>query len=168
MSFPVNVGQIPIYYNAKNTGRPFDDREKYKSKYLDVSNYPLYPFGYGLSYSQFNYSDITLGSNKMAPADTLTASVTVTNTSKRAGTEVVQLYIRDMVGSITRPVKELKGFQPITLEPGETKTVAFKITLDDLKFYNSDLKYGAEPGDFKVFIGTNSRDVKEANFTLTQ
>jgi beta-glucosidase len=168
MSFPVNVGQVPIYYNAKNTGRPYDEREKYKSKYLDVSNAPLYPFGYGLSYSTFQYGELTLSSPQMKPSETLTVSTTVTNTGKRAGVETVQLYIRDLVGSITRPVKELKGFHQISLNPGETKTVSFKVTLDDLKFYNADLKYGAEPGEFKVFIGTNSRDAKEAAFTLVQ
>lgn len=168
MSFPVNVGQIPIYYNAKNTGRPYDEREKYKSKYLDVSNAPLYPFGYGLSYTTFAYGELQLSSNRMKPTETITVSTAVTNTGKRPGVETVQLYIRDMVGTITRPVKELKGFQQVALNPGETKTVSFRIPLDDLKFYNSELKYQAEPGEFKVFVGRNSRDCKEATFALVQ
>ncbi|MEO6705578.1 MAG: glycoside hydrolase family 3 C-terminal domain-containing protein, partial [Ginsengibacter sp.] len=164
MTFPRNVGQIPIYYNHKNTGRPFNPDQKYTSKYLDVSNTPLYPFGYGLSYTTFNYSDISLSNTILQRSGKVTASVNITNTGTRSGKETVQLYIRDMVGSITRPVKELKGFQQITLQPGETKKVSFTISVEDCKFYNSDLKYVYEPGDFKVFIGTNSEAVKEADF----
>ena len=162
-TFPQNVGQIPLYYNHKNTGRPLPDGQwfqKFRSNYLDVSNDPLYPFGFGLSYTTFGYSDITLSSNTFKPGEKITAAVTVTNTGNITGKEVVQLYIRDMVGSITRPVKELKGFQKIELKAGESKNVSFTITAEDLKFYNSDLKFVAEPGDFKLFIGTNSRDVK--------
>lgn len=168
VTFPRNVGQIPIYYNHLNTGRPFHpgDSPKFKSDYLDASNDPLYPFGYGLSYSTFSYSDISLSRKSLNPNSKITATVTVTNTGTVAGKETVQLYIRDMVGSIARPVKELKGFQQITLAPGESKKVSFPISFNDLKFYNSDLKYVYEPGAFKVFIGTNSRDVKEADFTL--
>ena len=168
VTFPRNVGQIPIYYNHLNTGRPFHpgDSPKFKSDYLDASNDPLYPFGYGLSYSTFSYSDISLSNKSLNPNSKITATVTVTNTGTVAGKETVQLYIRDMVGSIARPVKELKGFQQITLAPGESKKVSFPISVNDLKFYNSDLKYVYEPGAFKVFIGTNSRDVKEADFTL--
>lgn len=167
-SFPRNVGQIPVYYNHLNTGRPFHpgDSPKFKSDYLDVSNDPLYPFGYGLSYTTFSYSDITLSNKNLKAGGKITASVNVTNTGTRKGKETVQLYIRDMVGSISRPVKELKGFQQITLAPGESKNVSFTISVDDLKFYNSNLKYVYEPGDFKVFIGTNSADVKEADFKL--
>ncbi|MGN6493941.1 MAG: beta-glucosidase BglX [Agriterribacter sp.] len=168
-TFPQNVGQIPLYYNHKNTGRPLAEGQwfqKFRSNYLDVSNEPLYPFGFGLSYSTFSYSDITLSANSFKPGEKITASVTVTNTSNTAGKEVVQLYIRDMVGSITRPLKELKGFQKIELTAGESKTVSFTITANDLKFYNSDLKFVTEPGDFKIFIGTNSRDVKSADFKL--
>jgi beta-glucosidase len=168
-TFPKNVGQIPLYYNHKNTGRPLGEGkwfQKFRSNYLDVSNGPLYPFGYGLSYTTFSYSDITLSSNTIKGNQRLTASVTVTNTGNTAGKEVVQLYTRDMVGSITHPVKELKGFQKIELKAGESKKVNFSISSNDLKFYNSDLKYVAEPGDFKIFIGTNSRDLKEANFKL--
>ncbi len=168
-TFPQNVGQIPIYYAHKNTGRPLGEGkwfEKFRTNYLDVSNDPLYPFGYGLSYTSFNYSDVKLSSNSLKTNTSITAQVTVSNTGSREGKEVVQLYIRDLVGSITRPVKELKGFQKISLKAGESKTVSFTIAVADLKFYNSDLKYVAEPGDFKVFIGGNSRDVKEASFTL--
>lgn len=168
-TFPQNVGQIPLYYNHKNTGRPLPDGQwfqKFRSNYLDVSNDPLYPFGFGLSYTTFNYSDVSLSKTSFKAGEKITASVTVTNSGNIAGKEVVQLYIRDMVGSITRPVKELKGFQKIELKAGESKTVSFTIATDDLKFYNSDLKYVAEPGDFAIFIGTNSRDVKEAAFKL--
>ena len=166
MTFPRSMGQIPIYYNHKNTGRPFDPNQKYTSKYLDISNTPLYPFGYGLSYTTFDYSYISLSNKTLKSNGKITASVNVTNTGKRSGKETVQLYIRQMVGSITRPVKELKGFQQITLQPGESKKVSFTLSVGDLKFYNGDLKYVYEPGDFKVFIGTNSDDVKEADFKL--
>jgi len=167
-SFPRNVGQIPVYYNHLNTGRPFHpgDSPKFKSDYLDVANTPLYPFGYGLSYTTFSYSDISLSNKILKAGGKITASVNVTNTGTRKGKETVQLYTRQLVGSIARPVKELKGFQQIILEPGETKKVTFLISVDDLKFYNSDLKYVYEPGPFKLFIGTNSADVKEADFEL--
>lgn len=168
-TFPQNVGQIPLYYNHKNTGRPLADGkwfQKFRSNYLDVSNDPVYPFGFGLSYTSFSYSDITLSNSSFKPGGNIKAFVTVTNTGNRSGKEVVQMYIRDMVGSITRPVKELKGFQKIELKPGESKKVSFTIGVEDLKFYNSDLKFAAEPGNFKIFIGTNSRDVKEADFKL--
>ncbi|ATP57724.1 beta-glucosidase BglX [Pedobacter ginsengisoli] len=168
-TFPQNVGQIPLYYSHKNTGRPLEDGKwfsKFRSNYIDVSNEPLYPFGYGLSYTTFDYSDVKLDKNKFKAGEVINASVIVKNTGTREGKEVVQLYIRDLVGSSTRPVKELKHFEKINLKPGESKTVNFKITVDDLKFYNSNLKYVAEPGDFKVFIGTNSRDVKTNQFTL--
>jgi beta-glucosidase len=166
MTFPRNVGQIPIYYNHKNTGRPFDQNQKYTSKYLDVSNSPLYPFGYGLSYTTFNYSNIVLNNKILKANGKIGVSVKITNTGSRSGKETVQLYIRDMTGSITHPVKELKDFQQITLQPGESKNVSFTISVNELKFYNSDLKYVFEPGNFKVFIGTNSDDVKEADFKL--
>ncbi|MEO8771096.1 MAG: beta-glucosidase BglX [Ferruginibacter sp.] len=162
-SFPQNVGQVPIYYAHKNTGRPLDEGkwfQKFRSNYLDVSNDPLYPFGYGLSYTNFNYSDVKLSSTSLKGNQTLNASVTVTNSGTMAGKEVVELYIRDLVGSITRPVKELKGFQKINLNAGETKIVSFSITPNDLKFYNSDLKYDWESGDFEIMIGSNSRDLK--------
>lgn len=164
MSFPVNVGQVPVYYNHLPTGRPYKADQKYTTRYLDAPNDPLYPFGYGLSYTNYDYSSVALSSNTLNTGGSITASVNVTNTGDRAGTETVQLYMRQMVGSISRPVKELIGFQQVALAPGETKKVSFKVTDDDLKFYNSNLQYNYEPGDFKLFIGTNSRDVKEADF----
>ena len=160
------MGQIPIYYNHKNTGRPLDENQKYTSKYLDVSNSPLYPFGYGLSYTTFTYGDIKLSNSTLKAGQSLTATITITNTGKYDGVETAQLYVRDMVGTITRPVKELKGYQQVLLKAGESKTISFKLTVEDLKFYNSTLKYVAEPGDFKLFIGTNSSEVKEADFKL--
>ncbi len=162
-TFPQNTGQIPIYYNHKNTGRPLPEGQwfqKFRSNYLDVSNDPLYPFGYGLSYTTFSYGDLELNSSELKGDQTLMASIEVTNTGNFDGQEVVQLYIRDVVGSITRPVKELKGFQKVHLEKGETKTVTFEITTEDLKFYNYDLEYTWEPGDFDIMVGGNSRDVK--------
>ena len=165
-TFPQNLGQVPLYYNHKNTGRPLADGkwfQKFRSNYLDVSNDPLYPFGYGLSYTTFSYGDVKLSSNSAKGNQTLTATVAVTNSGNREGKEVVQLYIRDVVGSVTRPVKELKGFQKISLKPGETKTVSFSITPNDLKFYNNELKYDWEPGEFIIMIGGNSRDVKTAS-----
>ncbi|MBL3657695.1 beta-glucosidase BglX [Fulvivirga sp. 2943] len=168
-TFPQNVGQVPLYYNHKNTGRPLAEGawfQKFRSNYLDVSNDPLYPFGYGLSYTTFEYGDIQLSSETIGMDDELTVSVKITNTGKYKGAEVAQLYIRDMVGSITRPVKELKGFKKISLEPGKSETVTFTINEQDLAFYNQDLKFAAEPGAFKVFVGTSSREVKEAEFTL--
>lgn len=168
MTFPRNTGQIPIYYNAKNTGRPLDPNNKYSTKYLDIPNTPLYPFGYGLSYTTFAYGDIKLSSSTLSYDQVLTASITVTNNGKYDGTETIQLYLRDMVGSISRPVKELKGFQKVSLKAGESTTVNFKITVNDLKFFNANLKYVAEPGDFKLFIGGNSSDVKEADFKYVE
>ncbi len=168
MTFPQNVGQIPLYYAHKNSGRPLSGPwfQKFLSNYLDVSNDPLYPFGFGLSYTNFTYSDITLSTREITSADSLRVSINVTNTGTRDGSEVVQLYIRDLVGSVTRPVKELKGFQKIALKAGETRTVNFTLGMQDLSFYNPDLKFETEPGEFHVFIGGNSRDVKQAAFVL--
>jgi beta-glucosidase len=168
ISFPRNVGQIPVYYNHKNTGRPQPEKgyEKFTSGYLDVENDPLYPFGYGLSYTKFSYGDIKLSEPSITKNGKITATITVSNTGPYDGEEIVQLYIRDLVGSVTRPVKELKGFQKILLKKGESRQVSFTISINDLKFYNSDLKWVAEPGDFKLFIGGSSKDVKEAAFTL--
>jgi len=169
MTFPRNVGQVPIYYNHKRTGRPQagDEFQKFRSNYLDVPNSPLFPFGYGLSYTTFSYSDIQLSSNTMNRTGAgIKATVTVTNTGAYNGDEVVQLYIHDPVASVTQPVKKLKGFQKVFLRQGESKQVTFNIGLEELKFFNSDLKWVAEPGEFKVFIGTSSSDVKEASFTL--
>lgn len=161
-TWPQNVGQVPLYYNHKNTGRPLSGPwfQKFQSNYLDVSNDPVYPFGYGLSYTKFSYSDITLSSKDLKGSQSLTASVTVTNTGSRTGKEVVQLYIRDLVGTNTRPVKELKGFQKIELKPGESRNVSFTITPADLKYYHADMSYDWEGGEFEIMIGTNSNEVK--------
>ena len=167
-TFPQAVGQEPIYYNHKNTGRPYAGvkLDKYRSRYLDAPNEPLYPFGFGLSYTTFTYGKPTLSRTTIGPAETLEVKVTVQNTGSTDGEEVAQLYIRDMVGSISRPVQELKGFQKIMLKRGESKTLTFRLTPDDLKFYNNDLKFAAEPGDFQVFVGGNSRDVQTTAFKL--
>lgn len=169
-TFPRSVGQIPIYYAAKNTGRPLGNKdgnfEKFKSNYLDERNEPLFPFGFGLSYTAFEYSNLRLSANTMKVSDKLQASVEVTNTGNFDGREVVQLYIRDLVGSVTRPIKELKGFKKISLKKGEMQTVTFEITVEDLKFYNSDLQFVAEPGRFQLFIGTNSDTTNKIEFDL--
>jgi len=160
-TFPRNVGQVPIFYNHKNTGRPSaPNSPKFQSNYLDVPNTPLFPFGYGLSYTAFSYGNISVSKTSAKGNEKITASITVTNTGKYDGEEVVQLYIRDVVGSIARPLKELKGFQKINLKAGESKTVSFNISPDDLKFYNYDLEYDWESGDFEIMIGGNSKDVK--------
>lgn len=167
MTFPRNLGQVPIYYYEKNTGRPiYLANPKYKSRYIDCPNDPLYPFGFGLSYTTFAYSDIRLSTKELTGNGELKATVNVTNTGGVAGEEVVQCYIRDLVGSVTRPVKELKGFEKIALKAGEGKNVTFTITPDMLAFHRLDMTYGTEPGDFKLFIGGNSRDVKETGFRL--
>lgn len=168
-TFPQNIGQVPLYYNHKNTGRPLGEGEwfqKFRSNYLDVSNDPLYPFGFGLSYTAFTYEKPVLNKSQIRRTDKLQVTVKVTNSGNFDGEEVVQLYIQDLVGSITRPVKELKSFQKVFLKKGESRNIQFTITDNDLKFYNSDLKFTSEPGGFKIYTGTNSRDVKEANFTL--
>lgn len=167
-TFPRNVGQVPIHYNEFNTGRPLLGGwfTKFQTGYLDSPNTPLYPFGYGLSYTTFEYSDITLSANSMTENGKITASVTVKNTGNYDADEIVQLYIRDLVGSVSRPVKELKGFERISLKKGESKTVTFTIDAELLKFYNSELNFVCEPGEFNVMIGPNSRDVKTASFEL--
>jgi beta-glucosidase len=167
-TFPQNVGQVPLYYAHKNTGRPLQGEwfQKFQSNYLDVSNDPVYPFGFGLSYTEFSYGDIKLNKTEMTATDSLIVSVDVTNKGSRDGEEVVQLYIRDLVGSITRPVKELKGFQKIYFKAGETKTVNFTIRVGDLSFYKSDLSFGYELGQFHLFVGGNSRDAKQVEFSL--
>lgn len=166
-TFPRNVGQIPIYYNHKNTGRPLEGEwfQKFRSNYLDVPNEPLYPFGYGLSYTTFEYGDLQLNKTSLKGEETLTATIRVTNTGRYDGAEVVQLYIRDMVGSVTRPVKELKGFQKVYFNAGEAKIITFNITVEELKFYNYDLKYDWEPGEFEIMVGGSSADVKSAAVT---
>ena len=168
ISFPRSEGQIPIYYSHFSTGRPAtsDSDRFYRSAYIDLSIYPKFPFGFGLSYTNFRFSDIQLSSSTMSMNQNIRATVTVTNSGEYDGEETVQLYIQDLVGSVVRPVKELKGFQKIFLRKGDSKQVSFTIDINKLKFYNADLKYMAEPGDFKVYVGGNSRDVKEAMFTL--
>ena len=168
-TFPQSVGQIPIYYNHKNTGRPLAEGkwfQKFRSNYLDVSNDPLFPFGFGLSYTTFDYKNLKLSNSTLTSDEKLTVSVEVTNSGNYDGAEVVQLYLRDLVGSITRPVEELKGFQKIFLKKGETRKVEFNLTENDLRFYNGDLQWLSEPGDFKVFVGTSSANTLEASFTL--
>ena len=166
VSFPYAVGQIPVFYNHKNTGRPKVENQRFCSRYTDIPNEPLYPFGYGLSYTTFAYSEITFNKDQMVMSDTLAVNVAVTNTGKVKGEEVVQIYIQDLVGSVTRPVKELKGFQKIMLSPGEQKNIRFKLTATDLAFYDREMKWVAEPGEFKVYVGGSSVDVKEARFEL--
>ncbi|MFN7119084.1 MAG: beta-glucosidase BglX [Saprospiraceae bacterium] len=168
VTFPRNEGQIPIFLAMKNTGRPMDPNNKYTSKYLDVPNTPQYPFGYGLSYTTFSYSDIKINKDVFTPREELKIAVTVSNTGKRDGEEVVQLYVRDLVGSVTRPVKELKGFQKIMLKAGESKEVTFTLTANDLRFYNQQMHYTYEPGDFDIFVGTNSQDVKTKRVKLVE
>jgi beta-glucosidase len=169
-TFPRSVGQVPIYYNQKNTGRPLVNKEgkfeKFRSNFIDERNEPLYAFGYGLSYTTFDYSNLKISSDKMNFTGKLNVTVDVTNTGNFDGKEVVQLYIRDLVGSVTRPVRELKGFQKIDLKKGEKRTVNFEITVEDLKFYNTDLKFIAEPGQFDVFVGTDSNAEKKVSFEL--
>ena len=175
MTFPRSLGQVPIYYNHKNTGRPLNpdkvdkcEYERFRSNYMDECNTPLYPFGYGLSYTKFDYSDITVSNANPKGNQTIQASVTITNSGNYDGAEVVQLYIRDMVGSITRPVKELKGFQKVFLKKGESKKVTFDITPESLKFYNGELKYDWEPGEFDIMIGTNSENVKHSKINWSK
>jgi beta-glucosidase len=160
------VGQLPLYYAHKSTGRPDPTSTVYWSHYTDVPNDPLYPFGYGLSYTTFEYSTPRLSRSEMDREGSLDVGVTVRNTGTRAGAEVVQLYVRDRVGSLTRPVKELKGFRKVELEPGQSKDVTFTLSAADLAFYTAAGRWEAEPGAFDVFVGPNSRDVKQASFTL--
>lgn len=170
MSFPRNVGQLPLYYNHKNTGRPLNEmgpKADYKSSYLDVDNTPLYPFGYGLSYTDFTVTNLRLNRSVFSKGETLVVTADVKNTGAREGESVVQLYVRDLVGSVTRPVKELKGFSKIALKGGETQQVTFKLTADDLAFYGLDMKKKAEPGDFTLWVGLSSDDTtNRASFSL--
>ena len=168
-TFPRNMGQLPLYYSHKSTGRPYDgtSNAKFVSRYIDSSNDPLYPFGFGLSYTTFEYSAVKLSGATMKTGGKIEASVELKNTGNYDGQEVVQLYLQDIYGSVTRPVKELKGFQKVFLKKGESKTITFTIDTEMLKFFNADLKFAAESGDFNVFIGSNSRDVKEAKFNFS-
>jgi beta-glucosidase len=167
MSFPRHVGQCPIYYNRKNTGRPADKRPVvFWSHYTDEENTPLYAFGHGLSYTTFEYKNLKLDKKSMATNETLTVSVDVTNIGNLDGNEVVQLYIRDLVASVTLPIKELKGFEKVMIKAGETKTVSFELTEAELGFYNAESKFRAEAGEFKIFVGGNSIDLVETGFEL--
>lgn len=164
-TFPANVGQIPLYYNHRNTGRPMDPKNKFTSKYLDSPNDPVYPFGYGLSYTTFEYGDIKLEKTSFRGNDVLKATVSLANTGKYPGEEIMQVYVQDPAASISRPVKELKDFRKVMLQPGEKQDITFEITPDDLMFYNSELEYDWEPGDFIIYIGPNSSDVKSVTVT---
>lgn len=166
MTFPRSIGQVPIFYSTKNTGRPFDAKNSYTTKYLDISNEPLFPFGFGLSYTSFEYSNLKISKSRIKSTESLTVTFTLKNTGKYDGEEVAQLYIRDLVGSVTRPVKELKGFKRVFLKSGEQKELTFSITENDLKFYDANMKFLAEPGKFKVFVGGNSMELIEADFEL--
>lgn len=167
VTFPRSVGQVPIHYDMKNTGRPMSEN-KYTSKYLDIPNSPLYPFGYGLSYTDFEYSNLETGSNSISKTDSIEVSITVTNTGDVEGQEVVQLYIRDLVASVTRPVKELRDFQKIRLQPGASCNLTFTLTPEDLSFYNLDMTKVVEAGTFKVFVGTNSAETLDAEFEIVE
>ena len=158
MSFPYCVGQIPVYYNHLATGRPNDPqkKERYLSKYLDIPNEPLYPFGYGLSYTGFTISDVILSSDRLTKDGEITASVCIQNTGEREGSDVLQLYIRDVTASVARPVKELKGIEKVSLKPGEKKEISFRITEEMLRFVRADGSYGSEPGKFRVWISDSS------------
>ncbi len=168
MTFPRSVGQVPIYYSQKNTGRPYNPDSKWNSKYLDIPNSPLYPFGYGLSYTTFKYDSVHVSQKEFSTKDTLRVDVKVTNTGQREGEEIVQLYVRDLVGSVTRPVKELKGFKKIKLAPGEGKNVTFKLTAADLAFYTADMKFEAEPGVFWIMAGPDSERLQKQVVTLVK
>jgi len=168
VTFPRDVGQVPLYYNHKSTGRPPDPNNKYTSKYLDSAVTPLFPFGFGLSYTRFRLSNLRLGAASIKPDGRVAVTVDIENTGKLEGDEVVQLYIRRNAASVTRPVRELKGFERIMLKPAQTKRVEFTLTPEHLGFYNRDMRFVVEPGGIKVFVGTNSVDGLEANFRVVQ
>jgi beta-glucosidase len=171
VTWPRTVGQVPIYYNHMNTGRPPEANNRYTSKYLDVPWTPQFPFGYGLSYTQFKITNLQLSAKSVQEIrgnDTLMVSVDVENAGKRTGDEVVQLYIRDVAASMTRPVKELKGFKRVTLRPGEKIRVEFALTARELGFWNREMRFAVEPGEFKVMVGANSEDLTEATFVVEQ
>jgi beta-glucosidase len=166
VTFPRTVGQVPLYYDHLNTGRPPKADNRYTSKYLDVPNTPRYPFGYGLSYTTFTYRDLRVANPRIKATDTLAVTVTVANTGSREGTEVVQLYVRDEVASVARPVRELKAFQRVTLKPGESRAVNLRVAGKDLAFYGLDMKRVVEPGTFRVYVGPNSAEGQETVFEV--
>ncbi len=166
-TFPRSVGQIPLFYSYLNTGRPYDAKNHFTTHYRDVPNTPLYPFGHGLSYTTFTYAPVQVSSPELKPGETLKVTTTLTNSGGKAGEETAQLYVRDLVGSVNRPVRELKGFQKVQLEPGQSKTVTFELSARDLAFYRKDMSFGAEAGEFKVFVGTSSATENGASFRLT-
>jgi beta-glucosidase len=166
VTFPRTVGQVPIYYNHMNTGRPPEANNRYTSKYLDVPWTPLFPFGYGLTYTQFKITNLQLSAQNISPNGRLTVTVDVENVGKRTGDEVVQLYIRELAASMTRPVKELKGFQRVTLQPGEKRRLEFALTGEQLGFWNREMRFVVEPGEFKVMVGPNSEDLIETKFEV--
>jgi beta-glucosidase len=171
MSFPYTVGQVPVYYNTYNTGRPQgapDAQERYVSQYLDIPNEPFYPFGYGLSYTTFEYNDVKVSSAEMSREQILNISVSVTNTGDVTGDEIVQLYVRDMVGEVIRPLKELKAFKKVTLTPGESQTIEFTLSEAQLRYHHADLSFKSDAGEFAIFVGPNSRDVNQASFELVK
>jgi beta-glucosidase len=176
MTFPRSMGQVPLFYNEKNTGRPYDPATKYNTRYLDVPNTPQYPFGFGLSYTTFTYDSLKVttprppskGEEVFTVKDTIQASIKITNSGNRSGEEIVQLYVRDLVGSVTRPVKELKGFKKIKLEAGASQTVVFKITADQLRFYTADMTFSAEPGDFWIMVGPDSERLQKKQVRLVE
>jgi beta-glucosidase len=171
VTFPRHVGQVPIHYDMKNTGRPYEPEgpeQKYRSRYLDARNTPLYPFGYGLSYTSFEYSDLSLDQDEIDDDESLMVSVTISNTGDYDGEEVAQLYVRDLVGSVTRPVRELRAFRKLVVEEGDSEEVTFELRAADLAFHRRDMSFGAEAGEFAVFVGGNSVDVLEARFRLTE
>jgi beta-glucosidase len=166
VTFPRALGQIPLYYNHRSTGRTADPNNKFTSKYIDVPVTPRYPFGFGLSYTTFVYSGLKLSSASVRAADTVTATVTVANTGSREGTDVVQLYVRDEVASVARPVRELKGFQRVTLKPGESRAVSLRLAVRDLAFYGLDMKPVIEPGTFRVYVGPSSAEGLDGRFEV--
>ena len=167
VTVPRATGQVPIYYNHRNTGRPADAANKYTSKYLDVPWTPLYPFGHGLSYTTFSYANLRVARDVIAPSDSLAVTVDVTNAGGRAGDAVAQLYVRDDAGSVARPVRELKGFQRVALRPGETRTVRFVLGAEDLAFHDLALRRVVEPGTFTVWAGGSSAATLSARFRVT-
>jgi beta-glucosidase len=168
MTFPRHIGQIPIFYNEKNTGRPYDPDTKWNTRYLDMPNSPQYPFGFGLSYTSFAYDSLQIGKTEYSFRDTIEMSVLVTNTGDRSGEEIVQLYVRDLTGSVTRPVKELKGFEKIKLEAGAHKNVIFKLTSRDFAFHTADMSFTAEPGVFWLMVGPDSERLQIREIRLVK